>query len=89
MKYLLTWKTGTAFHIVKSTVLTNKALHEKGMKLGIDECILMGPAQRDKPATAQMVASTIEALIGAVHIDGGIGAAKAVVCHLGFKVPTK
>ncbi|KAF2654689.1 ribonuclease III [Lophiostoma macrostomum CBS 122681] len=88
-KWVRNRSTKKPFHVVKNTVLTNNALYGRGVELGIDKCILKGPTQRDKPVTVGMVASTFEALIGAVHLDGGIKAAKAVVRHLGFRVPSR
>jgi dsRNA-specific ribonuclease len=56
------------------------------MELGIDKCILL-PDGMQNPST-YMVATAVEALIGAVYLDGGFERAKEVMGVLGLRYST-
>ena len=81
----LTRLTATiSFGALKQQMLTNKALYEMGMKLGLNACILKNKSLWGEPDSRGQVATTVHALIGAVNLDGGRSATEAVVKHLGF-----
>jgi ribonuclease-3 len=67
---------------IKKTLLSNPALHARGIAFGLHRCILLNPGQT--LISQEMMARTFEALIGAVQIDGGTEAAKKVITRLGF-----
>jgi ribonuclease-3 len=63
-------------------VLSNEGLAERGFDLGVDACVFRSDGT---PSTsAKMVATTLEAIVGAVFADGGNDAVLRVMNHLGF-----
>jgi ribonuclease-3 len=67
---------------MRNEVLTNDGLASRGYELGIDQCIFVHGGTYNK--SPKMVATTLEAVIGAVFLDGGDEAATRVIEHLGF-----
>jgi ribonuclease-3 len=67
---------------VRKDILSNLALAAKGRKEGLDSCIISDPGTRD--ITDRMIADAMEAVMGAVYLDGGEGALESVMRHLGL-----
>ncbi|KAH7135180.1 ribonuclease III domain-containing protein [Dendryphion nanum] len=67
---------------IRFDLTANKSLAKRGRELGIDSCIL----RNDGTSTVSdmMVATTIEAVIGAVDQDGGEGAVQKVMNKIGL-----
>ncbi|KAF2475296.1 ribonuclease III [Lindgomyces ingoldianus] len=71
---------------VEQENLGNKPLGERGMERGIHTCILQDPGRtvrREQP-TNKMVADAMEAIAGAVYLDGGDEALEKVMSALGL-----
>lgn len=62
-------------------MLGNAELAQRGYNVGIQNCIHTESGYHGR-ASAKMVATTFEALIGAVYMDGGEEALLPVVEHL-------
>ncbi|KAJ4357102.1 hypothetical protein N0V95_002758 [Ascochyta clinopodiicola] len=73
--------TPTDWTILRNDILSNESLGQRGYTLKIDTLVCCNPGTL---VSAKMVAATLEALIGAVHQDGGDDAALRVIKHLGF-----
>jgi ribonuclease-3 len=56
-----------------------EALAEVGVALGADRWLRQGAGDADAPVTTAVLADTIEALIGALYVDGGLEAAQGFV----------
>jgi ribonuclease-3 len=56
-----------------------EALAEVGMALGADRWLRQGAGDAEAPVTAAVLADTVEALIGALYLDGGLEAAERFV----------
>jgi dsRNA-specific ribonuclease len=54
------------------------------MEFALNVCIVKNRRQWTEPESRVRVATAFEALIGAVHLDGGRSAATSVVKHLGL-----
>ena len=61
---------------MRATLVNGKALARHAVKLGIDEYLQVSEAQRQHHPqhTAAMLEDALEALTGAVYLDGGIDA---------------
>ncbi|KAJ5366761.1 hypothetical protein N7541_000702 [Penicillium brevicompactum] len=70
-------------------VASNSHLHERGIAIGLDPFILKFPGQLGQPAGRVVMATTIEAIIGAVYIDSQKNAndCEAVMAALGLAWP--
>ncbi len=67
---------------LKSAVVSEPALAQRGRALRLGECLRLGrgAAQGDRVAeTPSVLANTFEALAGAIYLDGGFAAAQAFV----------
>jgi ribonuclease-3 len=69
---------------LRSAVVNSRALAEVARRLGVGEYVLLGHGEetsggRDK---SSILADTLEAVIGAVYLDSGTGAAAALVHRL-------
>jgi dsRNA-specific ribonuclease len=62
--------------------LGNRPLTARGRRLSIDRFFILNSGTRC--ATDKMVATGMEAIAGAVYLDGGEGGLKEVMRHLGF-----
>jgi len=61
------------------SVLTDRvALHMVGERIGIGKKLILGESLQGK-TTNKLIADAVEALIGAVYLDGGIESARCVV----------
>ena len=67
---------------IRNDILGNDGLAQRGHELGIDKCIFLNDGTYSK--TPKMVATTLEAIIGAVFQDGGDAVVMRVIEHLGF-----
>jgi ribonuclease III len=65
---------------ISRSIVGNDKLRAVGVGLGLQKCLHMDPGMAD-PST-NMVATMIEALLGAVYLDGGNDALVAVVAKL-------
>jgi ribonuclease III len=63
----------------------NSNLAEVGFQHGLDACVLLNPGTLD--VSPLSMASTIEAIIGAVELDGGSEAVMQLVTRLGLVHP--
>ena len=68
----------------RSAVINNRSLFRVGERLGIPGVLRTDPSVRKKGGgvTRKMVADVVEALAGAIFIDGGFGAAREFVLGL-------
>lgn len=69
---------------IRASVVCAPALAEMAVELGIGEVVLLGKGEaasggRDRPS---ILADALEAVIGAVYLDGGQGAARGLVDRL-------
>ncbi|ORY13999.1 ribonuclease III domain-containing protein [Clohesyomyces aquaticus] len=79
------WKSGRdegSWTSLRSTLTSNSALETRGKSLGLHNCILMNPGTLY--VSMEMMARTMEALIGAVRCDGGDVAAERAMRKCGF-----
>ncbi|KAF2634432.1 ribonuclease III [Massarina eburnea CBS 473.64] len=75
--------------VLRHVLTDNEALCRRGKALGLDGCIRQNAGRRPDEVSVKSMATTLEALIGAVHLDVGGGgkgydAVKKVMDHLGF-----
>ncbi|KAF2648534.1 hypothetical protein K491DRAFT_698824 [Lophiostoma macrostomum CBS 122681] len=72
-----------AWTSIRNDILGNAGLSQRGRTHGIDTCVLASDGNRGL-VTDKMVATTLEALFGAVYLDGGDDAVVRAVEHLGI-----
>lgn len=74
---------GTLDHM-RANLVNGKALATHARKLGIDKYLLVSEAQRQHHPqhSAAMLEDALEALVGAVYLDGGIDAARAFILRV-------
>jgi len=69
---------------VKSAVVSRAALAREARRLGLQEHLILGGGIGRKALPASVLANAIEAIVGAIHLDGGLEAARRFVLdHLG------
>jgi ribonuclease-3 len=68
--------------IIRNELLSNDALAQRGFDHGVEQCVFVADGTYRK--TSKMVATTLEAIIGAILEDGGDDAVMRVITHLGF-----
>lgn len=68
---------------------SNGNLYEKGIALGLDPYIVKNPSQRNQVAGRLVMATTMEAILGAVYYDSNknLGACERVMAVLGLSWP--
>ncbi len=66
---------------LKSLVVSRSVLSRKALALGLDELVLLSPEERGAGGGRQpsILCDALEALIGAVYLDGGLEAARRLV----------
>jgi ribonuclease III len=67
---------------IVSRLSSNNHLATIGKNLGLERCINPNPSQKDV-INDSLVADTVEAIIGAVFLDGGLEASERVMEILG------
>ncbi|MFQ5515388.1 MAG: ribonuclease III [Myxococcota bacterium] len=65
----------------RATLVNRDALAEHARRLGLDREIRLGRSEEssDGRAKPSILADTFEAVLGAIYLDGGLGAARALV----------
>jgi ribonuclease-3 len=66
---------------VRKDLLSNAKLAALGRSRALDRCIIPSPGVQ---ISDRMIADAMEAVMGAVYLDGGEGALERVVQHLGL-----
>ena len=69
--------------IAQKALITNKSLWRLGLSKGLDSCVLLDPGATT--VSKRTMATTMEALTGAVYLDGGDDALNKVFERLGFE----
>ncbi|KAH9882272.1 hypothetical protein J1614_001444 [Plenodomus biglobosus] len=72
-----------AWDAARQQILSNIGLDQRGRPLGIGD-IIITEAGHYGPVSTKMIATTFEAMFGAIYQDGGEAAVIAAVEHLGF-----
>lgn len=67
---------------MRQHLLSNKNLNRLGRDLGVEKLLVMNPGQ--VLASDYMVATMIEAIIGAVYLDGDMKAVEQLMVSLGL-----
>jgi len=68
---------------VKSHVVSRQTCAEMAGELGLDECILLGKGMGPRSSLPQSVrAAVLEAVIGAIYLDGGLEAARVLLLRM-------
>jgi len=75
-------QTPARWTIIRNEILGNDGLAARGDALGVDQCIFVADGTYRK--SPKMLATTLEAIVGAVFQDGGDDAVMRVIEHLGF-----
>lgn len=81
----LTTRTLGTWDTIRQTTLSNSSLGVVGMKTNLNDCVQLGHGQ--SPPSAKVMATTVEAVVGAVYLDGGEGglaAVRRVMLNLGI-----
>lgn len=60
----------------------NLNLSAVGFAHGLDSCVILNPGTQS--VSDKTMATTVEAILGAVYMDGGDGALNAVLVNLGL-----
>jgi len=69
---------------IRNEILGNDGLADRGYALGVVQCIFVADGTYRK--SPKMIATTLEAIIGAVFQDGGDDAVMRVMKHLGWNI---
>jgi ribonuclease-3 len=64
---------------LKADVVSRRTLAEPARRLGLDRRARLGPGLRGRVQSQAVLANLYEALVGAVHLDGGYAAAREFV----------
>lgn len=64
---------------LKADVVARRTLAEPAKRLGLAERARLGPGLRGRAQSQAVLANLYEALVGAIHLDGGFEAARAFV----------
>ena len=70
--------------LLRASLIRRETLVEVAREVDVGACLLLGVGERRSGARhrASILADALEALIGAVHEDGGIEASRALIMHL-------
>ncbi|KAF1963887.1 hypothetical protein BU23DRAFT_495047 [Bimuria novae-zelandiae CBS 107.79] len=74
--YLCQWTA------IRESVLGNANLAAVGFRYNLDRCVLLNPGTT--AVSDKTMATTVEAILGAVHVDGGDAALGMVMAKLGL-----
>ena len=68
---------------LRASVVCEQALHEVALSLGLSEFLLLGRGEEAGGGRerASILADAVEAVIGAIYLDGGFEAAQPFVLH--------
>jgi ribonuclease-3 len=74
---------------VVSVIATNKNLYQQGLALGLDPFIVKNPSQQGSVAGRIVMATTMEAILGAVYYDSSknLEACERVMAAMGLSFP--
>jgi ribonuclease-3 len=70
---------------IEQDLVSNNSLGRRGFELGLDRCIITAPGL--ERVSTNMMATTVEAILGAVYVDSGandLGAVRAAVQAMGL-----
>lgn len=67
---------------IRNSILSNENLARVGFQTGLDRCLNLNPGTA--VISQSMMATTVEAILGAVHLDGGDQALASVMINLGL-----
>lgn len=67
---------------IRTTILSNENLALVGIQMGLDGCLNLNPGTVN--ISRDMMATAVEAILGAVHLDGGDHALASVMINLGL-----
>jgi ribonuclease-3 len=68
---------------IKSHVVSRQTCAEIARELGLDECILLGKGMGPRSSLPSSVsAAVLEAVVGAIYLDGGLEAARALLLRV-------
>jgi ribonuclease III len=69
---------------LRARLVREEALHELARDLGLGECLRLGEGELKSggAARASILADALEALVGAIFLDGGFGASREAVLRL-------
>ena len=84
MSELIVRKSG-AWSDLRQSMISNSSLGIVGLSEGLADCVNLGNGQSH--VTPKMMATTVQAIVGAVYLDGGdsgVAEAKVVLRHLGL-----
>jgi hypothetical protein len=77
------WHPPGVWNDIRQRTTSNPYLDKLGRDHDLESCIHVNP-QNPQPISSNMMAATVEAVIGAAYLDGGLPAAKVVMEHLGL-----
>lgn len=64
---------------IRQEALGNVNLANAGFSLGLRDCVVLNPGRRAGDVSVGMMATSVEAKLGAVHLDGSDAALTAVM----------
>lgn len=69
---------------VRAIIVKQQSLHEHARRLGIGDCLLLGEGEIRSGGRARpsILADALEAIIGAISLDGGFESARVVVLRI-------
>ncbi|KAJ4360667.1 uncharacterized protein N0V89_001233 [Didymosphaeria variabile] len=76
-------RTLSAWTLIRQDTLSNGSLASLGNLLGLAVTIIAAPGHEGMPGTV-MMATAMEAILGAVYEDGGDAAVRHVMAHIGL-----
>jgi len=81
-KWLDTRRSKGEWTAIRDELLSNKSLAKRGFNLGLDRCVNLNLGAFQ--VSEKTMATTMEAILGAVQLDGGDEVLALVMVHLGF-----
>ncbi|KAL8946420.1 MAG: hypothetical protein Q9222_007181 [Ikaeria aurantiellina] len=86
LKWYPTWEPRGQYNALRNSVTTNTSLNQIGVQHGLSRYITVANGESQCDIAPKTMSATIEALVGAAYLDGGMDAAKMVVRTLGIDV---